>query len=124
MGERAPNDAELGDIDKFVSEAEKAEVNANITAEPIDNYWFKVLKNSVVIGIQFIYIIADYCHDNDKDWDVLKSLTKVELLLEENSPNFTIKLTFAPNEYFTNEILTKKFYFEKAGEEPIKSEST
>lgn len=54
----------------------------------------------------------------------MKSLTKVELLLEENSTNFTIKLTFAPNEYFTNEILTKKFYFEKAGEEPIKSEST
>lgn len=55
MGERAPNDAELGDIDKFVSEAEKAEVNTNITAEPIDNYWFKVLKNSVVIGINIIY---------------------------------------------------------------------
>lgn len=56
MGERAPNDAELGDLDKYVSEAEKAEVNTNITAEPIDNYWFKVLKNSVVIGI---YIISN-----------------------------------------------------------------
>lgn len=55
---------------------------------------------------------------------MLKSLTKVELLLEENSPNFTVKLTFAPNEYFTNDVLTKKFFFEKAGEEPIKSESS
>ncbi|CAD8113431.1 unnamed protein product [Paramecium primaurelia] len=116
LGQRAATDIELSNSDKFLSEAEKAIVAENNIAEPIDDYWFKVLKNSVVI--------ADVCQDNEKDWDVLKSLQKVELDLEENSHNFTIKLTFAPNDYFTNTVLTKRFIFEKAGETPVKSEST
>ncbi|CAD8062869.1 unnamed protein product [Paramecium primaurelia] len=116
LGQRIPNEVELANLPKFVSDAETQEIAQNNVAEPLAEYWYKVLKNST--------LISDVCHDNEKDWDVLKFLKKVELDHEENNNNFTIKLTFLPNEYFTNEVLQKKFFFEDNEDTPIKSEST
>ncbi|CAD8182534.1 unnamed protein product [Paramecium octaurelia] len=116
LGQRIPNEVELADLAKFVNDTETQQVNENNVAEPLSEYWYKVLKNST--------LISDVCHDNEKDWEVLKFLQKVELEHEENNNNFTVKLTFLPNEYFTNDVLKKRFIFEKNEDTPVKSEST
>jgi nucleosome assembly protein 1-like 1 len=45
----------------------------------------------------------------EKDEDALKHLTKLEYESEKGTNNFTIKFHFSANDYFTNDILTKRF---------------
>lgn len=46
----------------------------------------------------------------EKDEDALKHLKSISYTNEDNTNNFTVTLKFGPNDYFTNETLTKKFY--------------
>lgn len=58
-----------------------------------------------------------------KDEDVLKSLVNIEFVGKDLVTNdFSVTFTFAPNDYFTNEVVTKKFLHKEGEEEHYKTE--
>lgn len=59
---------------------------------------------------------------HDKDEEILKKLTDIEIRREENSEDYTIVFHFDENEYFTNKELTKKVICNKKDGEPEKFE--
>jgi len=59
----------------------------------------------------------------EKDEDALKNLVSVYYETEENSNNFTVFFKFSSNDYFSNEILSKKFFIND-DDEVTKTEGT
>ena len=53
---------------------------------------------------------------HEKDEEILKNLTNVQIQREDNSENFTLLFTFEANEFFTNTQLTKKVICRADGE--------
>ncbi|CAD8101789.1 unnamed protein product [Paramecium sonneborni] len=112
-GTRLLTEEELKDVDFYLEGEEATQKNQALTAEPINGYWFKALKNSDIIAQEI----------KDRDDPILKSLTKIEYEPQEKSDNFSLNFYFAPNDYFKNTVLKKKFIL-KDGENPVKSEGT
>ena len=70
--------------------------------KPIEDYWEKVVINSRYFTI------------TDKDKKILKYLTKVKLIkFPESLQDFKVDFYFNENEYFFNDILSKKYIFGK-----------
>ena len=99
-------------IDNIVNTTEKIELTAEemekygITEDgetkAIDDYWEKVIINSRYFTI------------TDKDKVILKYLTKVKMVkLPESVMDFKVDFYFKENEFFSNEILTKKYIYGK-----------
>ena len=99
-------------IDNIVNTTEKIELTAEemekygITddgeTKAIDDYWEKVIINSRYFTI------------TDKDKVILKYLTKVKMVkLPESVMDFKVDFYFKENEFFSNEILTKKYIYGK-----------
>ena len=99
-------------IDDIVNSTEKIEITAEEmekygiteTEEPkaIDDYWEKVIINSRYFTI------------TDRDKVILKYLSKVKIVkFPENVVDFRVDFYFKPNEFFTNEILCKKYIYGK-----------
>ena len=87
------------DFDKLTPE-EMDKYGITETEEPkaIDDYWEKVIINSRYFTI------------TDRDKVILKYLTKVKIVkFPENVVDFRVDFYFKPNEFFTNEILSKKY---------------
>jgi nucleosome assembly protein 1-like 1 len=112
-GERAPNDEEIQQGVQFLSDEDKTKLSEHLTAAPIEDYWFKVLTNCNTLS-QDIF---------EADHPLLKKITKIEHIPEDNTENFEIKFHFAPNEYFENTHLGVKFFMIDQGE-PEKTEGT
>ncbi len=75
--------------------------NTEIT-KGIPEFWLTVFKRVGLIS----KMIEPY------DEPILKSLVDIELDLSDRKPfNFAIKFHFAPNEYFTNSVLSKTYEF-------------
>ena len=53
----------------------------------------------------------------------MKKITSIEHIPEDDNDNFTIKFSFAPNDYFENDTLSVKFTMLDEGQ-PLKSEGT
>jgi nucleosome assembly protein 1-like 1 len=109
-GQSVPSDAELENLDVYMSAEEKA--GLKMEAEPIKNYWALALKNCDMIAQDI----------QEKDAEILNYLTKVECKTLEGG-NYTLYFHFADNEFFTNKLLTKSFILKEA-ENPVKSEGT
>lgn len=101
-------------IDDIVNSTEKIELTPEEmnkygiteTEEPkaIDDYWEKVIINSRYFTI------------TDRDKVILKYLKKVKIVkFPENVVDFRVDFYFKPNEFFTNEILSKKYIYGKDG---------
>lgn len=99
-------------IDDIVNSTEKIEITPEemdkygITEteelKAIDDYWEKVIINSRYFTI------------TDRDKVILKYLTKVKIVkFPENVVDFRVDFYFKPNEFFTNEILSKKYIYGK-----------
>jgi len=109
-GESVPSDADLENLDSYVSAEEKSALK--MEAEPIKNYWATVLKNCDMIAQDI----------TEKDSEILQYVTKVECKVLE-SGDYSIFFYFADNEFFTNKMLSKTFFMKEA-EQPNKSEGT
>jgi len=101
-------------IDDIVNSTEKIELTPEemnkygITeteeSKAIDDYWEKVIINSRYFTI------------TDRDKVILKYLKKVKIVkFPENVVDFRVDFYFKPNEFFTNEILSKKYIYGKDG---------
>jgi len=90
---------ELQKQDAIKRDLPDAEKNA-ADAEGIDEFWLTVFRNSSVMGS----FIQHY------DEPVLKHLTDVQATLHKEPMGFTLSFHFSPNEYFTNDVLTKEYH--------------
>jgi len=112
-GEKAPTEEEIQEVKQYLSDEEKGNLAGHLTAEPLPEYWFKVLTKCGRLS-QDIF---------EPDHPLLKKITKIDHIPEENSENFEIRFYFAPNEYFENDVLKVKFIMVEDGE-PGKTEGT
>jgi len=96
-----PSDSE--DEDEGLSEEvkEKAkldEANKNEDVKGIPSFWLTIFKN--------VEMLAEMVQEADEP--VLESLTDITVTFSEKDPmGFTLHFHFAPNQFFTNSILTK-----------------
>ena len=75
---------------------------AEVETKPIDDYWEKVVINSRYFTI------------TEKDKKILKYLTNVKYIKYPESLNdFRVDFYFEKNDFFENEILSKKYIFGK-----------
>jgi len=111
MGKTQPSDADMENIDLYMSAEEKAGLQMN--NEAIAEYWATALKNCDMISQDI----------QEKDAAILKHLTKVECKILEDGNSYSLFFHFSENEFFTNNLLTKTFVLKEA-ENPVKSEGT
>lgn len=89
-------------IELTAEEMEKYGITDDGETKSIDDYWEKVILNSRYFTI------------TDKDKVILKYLTKVKMeKLPESVMDFKVDFYFKENEFFSNEILSKKFIYGK-----------
>ena len=109
-------DRQYIEIDNKIDEIVNSKENIQLTPEEmeqygikeecepkeIEDYWEKVIINSRYFTI------------TDKDKIILKYLTKVKIeKLPENLNDFRVDFYFKENEFFNNEILSKKYTYGK-----------
>lgn len=109
---RYPTEEEIKDLDKYLKDEEKSQVEATKNEAPIAEYWFKSLKSNGIISSEI----------KEHDETALKTLTKVEYVLVDPH-KFEITFTFGPNDYFTNTELKKTIEVDE-NEEPLKTVGT
>ena len=101
-------------IDEIIKSKEKVQISPEectkygITDDgenhEIEDYWQKVILNSRYFTI------------TDKDKTILKYIKKVNMVkFPENINNFRVDFIFQPNEFFTPEILSKTYEYDKEG---------
>lgn len=109
-------DSIYGKIEEIVKSKEKIEISEEektkygITDDDlgkeheIENYWEKVIVNSRYFTI------------NDKDKSIIKYITKVNMTkFEDNLNNFRVDFTFKENDFFTPNVLSKTYEYDKSG---------
>jgi len=69
----------------------------------IPEFWLTALRNHIAI--------ADLI--TDRDADALKHLTDVTIEYLPSDPGFTLSFHFSANEFFSNEVLTKTYVYQK-----------
>jgi len=99
-GLRKPTMEELEEAKQYLSPEEISQIDDNLALDPIDGYWHTVLSNCQLL--KDVYIL-------NHDLEIMKYLTRIEYVLEENSHNFTLKFQFKPNEHFENDVLSVRF---------------
>ena len=101
-------------IDQIVKSKDKIEVTPEemekygITDDgenhEIEDYWQKVILNSRYFTI------------NEKDKAIIKYIEKVNMVkFPQNVNNFRVDFIFKPNEFFTPEVLSKTYEYDKDG---------
>ena len=89
-------------IELTQEEKDKYGITDDGEAKSIDDYWEKVIINSRYFTI------------TDKDKVILKYLTKVKFVkFPEKVNDFRVDFYFSPNEFFNNEIISKKYIYGK-----------
>ena len=74
------------------------EANKNEDVKGIPSFWLTIFKN--------VEMLAEMVQEADEP--VLESLTDITVTFSEKDPmGFTLHFHFAPNQFFTNSILTK-----------------
>ncbi len=92
-----------GSTTASLSEEEQKKYGLELTAqgEPITDYWLEVLKNGTL-----------YLTVNANDEKILKHLKEVKLVNSQDRLSFTVEFHFSPNEYFTQEVLSKSYFYD------------
>ncbi len=118
LGTATVTEDEIKDIDNFLNDEEKLKkdeiAQLREQKEEIPEFWLKCFKNCDMI-------VPDL---KEKDHDALKALKKIEYKPEEETDNFSLIFTFADNEFFTNDVLTKRFIIKDGDESPEVSTGT
>jgi nucleosome assembly protein 1-like 1 len=91
---------------------EQKNIEGNLSAKKIPEYWLKAMKNCDVLKDEI----------TNTDQDALKFLHNIHVVDEEGTDNFEIVMTFTENPFFKNKELTKRFILKD--DFPVKSEGT
>ncbi|KAL7423496.1 histone chaperone [Cryptotrichosporon argae] len=85
-----------------IKEGEAGETETDVAGVP--DFWLTALQNHPPIAESI----------TDADEDALKHLVDVRLsYLESGKPGFKLHFVFSPNDYFTNDELTKTYYYQE-----------
>lgn len=87
QGQKDIEEAELKDLDKYLTKEEQEKVSEHQKAKKIPNYWFKVLSNASLVKEQI----------GKEDEPILKALENIRVEDEEGTDNFTIVFEFSEN---------------------------
>jgi len=98
-GQRAVTEEELADAKTHLTSEEVEQIGQNLTTDPIPGYWHKVLTSCVKLASEI----------SDADHEILKFITKIDHIPEDEGEDFSFVFHFAPNEYFENQQLSVKF---------------
>ena len=91
-------------IEISAEEAEKYGIMEEGENHEIEDYWQKVILNSRYFTI------------TDKDKTIIKYIKKVNYVkFQENANNFRVDFIFQQNEFFTPEVLSKTYEYDKDG---------
>merc|ERR1712066_1087447 len=89
---------EVNEKAKLEEEKKKEEEDKNVTGVP--QFWLTIFKN--------VEMIADMVQEADEP--ALETLYDVTVTFTEKNPmGFTLYFHFSPNDYFSNEVLTKTY---------------
>lgn len=102
-GERDAAPEENWKLDEILTEEEKKGLEAHRVKAPIKNYWTDALCNHVVVGSQV----------SDRDEKAMEYIRGVEYTLNDEDEEYSMIIKFAPNPFFTNEVLTCKSKYKK-----------
>ncbi|CDS09353.1 hypothetical protein LRAMOSA10713 [Lichtheimia ramosa] len=86
--------------DKKTTEVEEDEEDKQVNGIP--EFWLTLLKNHPQIGETI----------TDQDEEVLRQLVDIRMSYMEK-PGFKLEFEFADNDYFTDKILTKTYYYQE-----------
>ncbi|VVD00339.1 unnamed protein product [Leptidea sinapis] len=104
------DDTEEEELAKAVQNAaitDKEQNDQNKTEEPpmdpnvkgIPDFWYTIFKN--------VSMLSELMQEHDEP--IIKSLQDIKVIMHEDPIGFTIEFHFAPNDYFTNTVLTKEY---------------
>jgi len=98
-GARNPTSEELGSAKSVFEDSSYEEALAKMQVAPVANYWTKVFKNCEILQEEL----------KEKDEPIMNHCEKITF---EKSPLKSVfTFSFAPNAYFTNQVLSKSIYF-------------
>ncbi|KRX10246.1 hypothetical protein PPERSA_00443 [Pseudocohnilembus persalinus] len=114
-GERELKKEELSNMETILNDEEKAKLDEELANKSgIPGYWLTAFKNCEIILPEI----------KSKDEPLLEKITKIQYIPEsDDGLKFKIIFTFAPNDYFENETLSKSFVL-KDDDEPISGSGT
>jgi len=98
--EEEAEDGAENNVGKISDEVkDKVKLDEEENAKGIPEFWLTIFKN--------VEIISDNIQEADEP--ILQHLTDIVVKQQEKPMGFTLEFHFSPNEYFTNEILTKHY---------------
>ena len=100
VGEKVDEDSDEEDEEKE-EETDKEETEQDNNVSGIPEFWLTLLKNHP----QIVETITE------EDEDALKHLVDVRMSYMEQ-PGFKLDFEFSPNDYFTNKVLSKTYYYQ------------
>ena len=101
-----------------IDEIVKSKENIEITPEEMEKYGIKDEGENHEIEDywQKVIINSRYFTITDKDKTIIKYIKKVNLVkFPENVNNFRVDFIFEPNEFFTPEVLSKTYEYDRDG---------
>ncbi|KAK4453617.1 nucleosome assembly protein [Podospora aff. communis PSN243] len=95
------SESEGEDEDEAPKEAPKEEKKSDGPVSGIPEFWLSAMKNQVSLAEMI----------TDRDEEALKSLTDVRMEYLDK-PGFRLIFEFAENEFFTNKVITKTYFYQ------------
>ncbi|XP_063384707.1 nucleosome assembly protein 1-like 1 [Cydia fagiglandana] len=99
---RAVQQAALTDGEEK-KEGEEAKPPAEPPMDPnvkgVPDFWYTIFRN--------VSMLCEMMQEHDEP--ILKTLQDIKVLMHEDPIGFTLEFHFAPNDYFTNTVLTKEY---------------
>ncbi|CAH8485736.1 unnamed protein product [Dicrocoelium dendriticum] len=97
--------AEGDEVDKLCDGISKtvgvSKPNEDDHSKGIPEFWLQVLKNAP--------LASELIQEHDEK--ILRHLTDIKCTLHSDKPGFSLEFFFSPNDYFTNKVLTKRYFF-------------
>ncbi|EGR34542.1 nucleosome assembly protein, putative [Ichthyophthirius multifiliis] len=107
-----PAEEDLKDLQKYLKEGEKDQLEALPKEQEISEFWSKAMWNNDILAQEI----------KQQDGPVLKSLKRIEYI-PLDACKYELIFHFSENEFFKNSTLKKTFELDKEGE-PLKSTGT
>ncbi|GBP42503.1 Nucleosome assembly protein 1-like 4 [Eumeta japonica] len=94
ISDLAPNDAPPSD------QTQPTEPDVDPNVKGIPGFWYTIFKN--------VSMLSEMMQEHDEP--ILKCLQDIKVNMHEDPIGFTLEFHFAPNDYFTNTVLTKEYF--------------
>lgn len=92
-------DEDFEGVESIFTDAESNTKKEHYGAVKVNDYWLKTLQNDMIANSEL----------RQCDEPILKQLKRVEAVKAEDDTKLSVTFHFAPNDYFSNEKITKHF---------------